>query len=59
VDGIDKNDFKESVRAGGTVSVPIIAGLSLKIAGSTWVTHSNTGTFDVVSVALQFRWFDD
>lgn len=59
VDGIDRNDFKESVRAGGTVSVPIVGGLTLKVAGSTWVTHSNTGTFDVVTVALQFRWFDD
>lgn len=59
IDGTAKNDLKESWRYGLTLSVPLGGGFSLKLAGSAWLTHENTGTFDIVSAALQYRWFDD
>jgi hypothetical protein len=59
IDGVAKHDIKESWRYGVTLSVPLGAGFSVKVAGSNWLTHSNSGTFQVVGIAFQYRWFDD
>jgi hypothetical protein len=59
IDGIAKNDLKESWRYGLTLSAPLGGGFSFKFSGSAWLTHDNTGTFDIVTAALQYRWFDE
>jgi hypothetical protein len=59
VDGLAKNDPRESARYGLTLSVPIVPGFSAKAYASNWLSHSNTGTYQAFGISLQFRWFDD
>jgi hypothetical protein len=59
IDGVANHDSQAGTRLGLTLSLPLVAGFSLKLAGSTWLTAQNTGTFNAVGLTLQYRWFDD
>jgi hypothetical protein len=59
LDGIDKNDSKSVLRVGATLSIPISNGLSTKASWATWLAAHNGGKYDVLTLTLQYRWFDD
>jgi len=52
------HDVQAVSRYGVTLSVPIDDGFSAKVAWSSWLTARNGGSFDTISFALQYRWFD-
>ena len=56
IDGAAKHGTLATSRYGLTLSVPIGAGFSAKLAWSTWLRARNGGTFQTIGVALQFRW---
>ena len=58
IDGINNGSFQSVTRVGATLSVPIAQGFSAKLAWSTWLTAHNSGGFNTIAVALQYRWFD-
>jgi hypothetical protein len=58
LDGVNKGDFQSATRYGATLSVPITAGFSAKVAYATWLTAHNSGSFDTLLFSLQYRWFD-
>lgn len=56
IDGVAGPDQLENLRVGATVALPLGRHYSLKINGSTGA-YTNTGSdFDIVGVALQYRW---
>jgi hypothetical protein len=56
IDGVAAPDQLENVRVGGTLALPLGRHYSLKLNGSTGA-YTNTGSdFDVVAVAIQYRW---
>jgi len=57
IDGVG-NNYRESVsRVGLTLSVPFYDGFSAKLAGATWLSAHNGGTFDTIALTFQYRWF--
>jgi hypothetical protein len=58
VDGIEKEDVQQNSRVGVTFSLPLAAGWSTKLAWSKGVATRIAGDFEVISVTLQYRWFD-
>ena len=58
IDGAAKHNTLATSRYGLTLSVPIGAGFSAKLAWSTWLSARNGGKFQTIGVAVQFRWFD-
>jgi hypothetical protein len=58
VNGVQDNDVQRNVRYGLTLSFPLSAQWSGKLAWSRGLTTSIGGNFQTISAALQYRWFD-
>lgn len=58
VDGVSNDDEQNNTRAGLTLSLPIGARQSIKVALSSGTSTRTGGDFDSVSVAWQYLWFD-
>ena len=58
VDGDKKDDQQSSSRYGVTLTVPISAGFSAKVAWSNGLTTRVGGNFDTLLAVLQYRWLD-
>lgn len=58
VNGVQNQDLQASTRYGVTLSVPLAAQWSAKLAWSSGLSTRVGGDFQTVSVALQYRWFD-
>jgi len=58
VNGVQDHDVQRNVRYGVTLSFPLSAQWSGKLAWSRGLTTSIGGNFQTVSVALQYRWFN-
>lgn len=58
IDGVAKRDAQSVTRYGLTLSVPLGAGVSAKVAWASWLSAHNGGNFDTIGVTLQYRWFD-
>lgn len=58
VNGVQDQDLQRSVRYGVTLSVPLAASWSAKLAWSHGLITRIGGNFQTVSVALQYRWFN-
>ena len=59
IDGVSSHDAQQVTRYGLTLSVPLGAGFSAKLAWSSWLTAHNGGNFDSIGVTLQYRWLDN
>ena len=57
VDGVADQDYQLSARYGVTLSVPLAAKWSAKLAWSRGLVTRVGGNFQTVSIALQYRWF--
>jgi hypothetical protein len=58
LDGTRKRDLQSNARYGLTVSYPLTADMSIKLAWSTGLTTRVGGDFDTYGAFLQYRWFD-
>lgn len=58
LDGVNQRDSQSAWRYGATLSVPIDEGWSAKLALSTSLATRNTGKFQMITLALQYYWFD-
>ncbi len=58
VNGLPGNDLQRNSRYGVTLSVPLIASWSAKLAWSRGLTTAIGGNFQTFSIALQYRWFN-
>lgn len=58
LNGVPNEDRQVNSRFGLTVSVPIAAGWSAKLALSKGLITRAGGDFNAVSLTLQYRWFD-
>ena len=58
VDGVEGDDVQQNSRVGVTLSLPLAAGWSTKLTWSKGVATRIAGDFEVISVTLQYRWFD-
>jgi hypothetical protein len=58
INGVAKDDLQENSRYGLTLSVPFSSGWSGKLAWSHGLATRIGGNYDIVSVTLQYRWFD-
>ena len=58
VNGVENQDEQDNTRYGATLSVPFGKGWSGKVAWSKGFTVRAGGDYEVISFALQYRWFD-
>ncbi|WP_408364313.1 transporter [Paraburkholderia sediminicola] len=58
VNGVEDQDYQLSARYGVTLSVPLAAKWSAKLAWSRGLVTRVGGNFQTISVALQYRWFN-
>jgi hypothetical protein len=58
VDGVENQDRQDNSRYGMTLSVPWGRGWSGKVAWSRGFTVRAGGDYEVIALALQYRWFD-
>jgi hypothetical protein len=58
VNGVQDKDVQRNVRYGLTLSFPLSAQWSGKLAWSRGLTTSIGGNFQTISVALQYHWFN-
>lgn len=58
VNGVEDQDYQISARYGMTLSVPLAAKWSAKLAWSRGLETRVGGNFQTISVALQYRWFN-
>jgi hypothetical protein len=58
VNGVKGEDLQSNTRYGVTLSVPLAAQWSAKLAWSRGLTTRIGGNFQTLSVALQYRWFN-
>ena len=58
VNGVEDQNLQRNVRYGVTLSFPLCAQWSGKLAWSRGMTTSIGGNFQTVTVALQYRWFN-
>lgn len=58
VNGVQNSDLQSSTRYGLTLSVPLAAQWSSKLAWSRGLTTRIGGNFQTVAVAFQYRWFN-
>jgi hypothetical protein len=56
VGGVERDDRRDNVRVGGTVTLPVTSRQSVKLFGSTGVLTRRGGDFDAVGIAWQYRW---
>ena len=57
-DGVAAHNYQVNSRYGLTLSVPLTAGFSLKLAWSKLLTGHIGANFQTVGVTLQYRWFN-
>lgn len=55
-DGVPAREDLQNVRVGATLALPLGRHYSLKLYGSTGAYTSSGSDFDLVGVAIQFRW---
>ncbi|WP_448191655.1 transporter [Azospirillum sp. sgz301742] len=58
VNGTGKRDLQGNSRYGLTFSVPVLEGVSVKLAWSKSLITRVGGNFQTVGLTLQYRWFD-
>jgi hypothetical protein len=58
LDGVEKHDLQQNSRVGVTLSLPLGSGWSTKLSWSKGVATRIAGDFEVIAIALQYRWFD-
>jgi hypothetical protein len=58
INGVENQDLQSSTRYGITLSVPLAAQWSTKLAWSRGLSTRIGGNFQTVAVALQYRWFN-
>jgi len=58
LDGVPKDDEQHNSRVGLTLSLPVARGWSAKLGYSKGTAVRAGGDYDVLSAALQYRWFD-
>ncbi|MCW2239159.1 transporter [Azospirillum canadense] len=58
LNGTAKHDLQANSRYGLTLSVPILDGVSAKLAWSKSLITRVGGSFQTVGLTLQYRWFD-
>ncbi|WP_213308732.1 transporter [Paraburkholderia sacchari] len=58
VDGASSGSSQANLRGGVTLAVPIARGWSAKLAWSRGFVARAAGNYQIVTVALQYRWFD-
>jgi hypothetical protein len=58
VNGIEDQDYQLSARYGITLSVPLAAKWSAKLAWSRGLVTRVGGNFQTISIALQYHWFN-
>ncbi|CAE6818206.1 hypothetical protein R69888_05977 [Paraburkholderia haematera] len=58
VNGVEDQDYQLSARYGVTLSVPLAAQWSAKLAWSRGLVTRVGGNFQTLSIALQYRWFN-
>ena len=58
IDGVAKADMQENLRVGLTLSLPLTARHSLKLAWSEGASTRIGGDFTTYAIAWQYAWFD-
>jgi hypothetical protein len=58
INGASNHDSQANSRIGASLSLPIVEGLTVKFAYSTWFTTRNGGQFETFTARLAYRWFD-
>jgi hypothetical protein len=58
INGVEDHDLQSTVRYGVTLSVPLAAQWSAKVAWSRGLITRVGGNFQTVSLSLQYRWFN-
>jgi len=58
INGVEDQDLQRSLRYGLTLSVPLAAQWSAKLAWSSGLITRVGGNFQTVSLSLQYRWFN-
>jgi hypothetical protein len=58
INGLSKDDALSSARYGLTLSIPLVNGVSMKLAWSNGLVTRGGGNFETVGMTLQYRWFD-
>jgi hypothetical protein len=58
VDGVSNSSRQANARGGVTLAVPLGRGWSAKLAYSRGFITRAAGNYQIVSVAIQYRWFD-
>lgn len=59
VNGVANHDSLANSRYGITLSLPLAPpGLSAKFSWASWLSGHLGGHFEVIGIALQYRWFD-
>ena len=56
MDGNVSDNMQQNWRVGGTLSFPISKQMSIKLNGSTGVYSRTGSSYDIISVAWQYRW---
>ncbi len=56
MDGNMADNMQQNWRVGGTLSFPISKQMSIKLNGSTGVYSRTGSSYDIISVAWQYRW---
>lgn len=56
MDGKESDNMQQNWRVGGTFSFPISKQMSIKLNGSTGVYSRTGSSYDIISVAWQYRW---
>ena len=58
VDGVENDDAQKNSRIGLVLSLPVATGWSTKLGWSKGTTVRAGGDYKILSIALQYRWFD-
>jgi hypothetical protein len=56
VDGELDHDLQRNWRVGATLALPLNALYSVKLYGSTGVSARTHNNYDLIGIALQYRW---
>lgn len=56
VDGEASNDLQRNWRLGATLSFPLDASYSVRLYGSSGVSARTGNNYDLIGIALQYRW---
>ena len=56
LNGVQSNDLQQNWRVGGTLSFPVDVRNSIKLYASSGVSARTGNSFDLVGIALQYRW---